>query len=418
MTGLNFGKRRNSWRNGSYINEFASDGGTIGAAVSRPSGTASSWNYPAGRVSFFIAMSGLLKDSYNRPIRDLRVSLTDRCNFRCIYCLPHGEPPIAPKEQMLSYEEIERVCEIFVSLGIEKIRLTGGEPMMRRDIETIIEKLAKLKSPALSDKLQFDADSRKKNLAKDDDKLKFIGPLGLKDLALTTNGYFLPDRAQGLKDAGLDRITISVDSLKRDTFKQMTGVDVLDRVLAGIAAAKQAGLEPIKINAVIVRGHNENEVADFAAFAREHDVKMRFIEFMPLDSGHDWSRADVVSGREIRERINEKFPLKQIDFDRGSETSSRYRFADGAPGEIGIIAPVTEPFCGACSRIRLTADGQIRTCLFSTVEHSLRDVVRSGATRSEIVDFIESVVLKKEPRHYINEPQFVAPSRSMSFIGG
>ncbi|HSS19794.1 MAG TPA: GTP 3',8-cyclase MoaA [Pyrinomonadaceae bacterium] len=333
-------------------------------------------------------MNSVLRDSYNRPIRDLRVSLTDRCNFRCFYCLPHGEPPIAPKEQMLSYEEIEYVCDIFVSLGIEKIRLTGGEPMLRRDIETIIQKLALLK------------------------------PKGLLDLALTTNAYFLPERAQELKEAGLDRVTISLDSLKPETFKQMTGVDVLDRVLAGIAAAKEAGLQPIKINAVIVRGHNETEVADFAAFAREHDVKMRFIEFMPLDSGHDWDRADVVSGREIRERIAARFPLEPIDVPRGSETSSRYRFADGAPGEIGIIAPVTEAFCGACSRIRLTADGQIRTCLFSTVEHSLRDVVRLGGSRAEIVDFIESVVLKKEPRHYINDPDFVTPSRSMSFIGG
>jgi GTP 3',8-cyclase len=330
----------------------------------------------------------LLKDSYGRAIRDLRVSLTDRCNFRCFYCLPHGEPPIAPKEQMLSYEEIEYVCEIFVELGIEKIRLTGGEPMMRQDIEVIIRKLAALKSR------------------------------GLQDLALTTNGYFLPDRAQGLKDAGLDRITISIDSLKRDVFRQMTGVDVLDRVLAGIEAAEAAGLQPIKINAVIVRGHNEDEVADFAAFAREHDVRMRFIEFMPLDSGHEWSRHDVVSGREIRERISERFPLVAVDVQRGSETASRFRFADGAPGEIGIIAPVTEPFCGACSRIRLTADGQIRTCLFSTVEHSLRDVVRDGASRAEIIDFIESVVMKKEPRHFINDPNFVAPSRSMSFIGG
>jgi cyclic pyranopterin phosphate synthase len=193
---------------------------------------------------------------------------------------------------------------------------------------------------------------------------------------------------------------------------------VLDKVLAGIAAAKEAGLEPIKINAVIVRGHNESEVADFAAFAREYDVKMRFIEFMPLDSGHEWSRADVVSGREIRERINERFPLVKLAVPRGSETSSRYRFADGAPGEVGIIAPVSEPFCGACSRIRLTADGQIRTCLFSNVEHSLRDVVRSGASRDEIVEYIESVILKKEPRHFINEPEFVAPSRTMSFIGG
>jgi GTP 3',8-cyclase len=337
------------------------------------------------------AKNSVLKDSYGRAIRDLRVSLTDRCNFRCFYCLPHGEPPIAPKEQMLSYEEIEYVCEIFVSLGIEKIRLTGGEPMMRRDIETIIKKLARLKTS---------------------------GPNHLVDLALTTNGYFLPERARSLKEAGLDRVTISLDSLKRDVFKHMTGVDVLDRVLAGIASAKEAGLEPIKVNAVIVRGHNENEVADFAEFAREHDVKMRFIEFMPLDSGHEWSRGDVVSGKEIRDRINERFPLVKLAGNRGSETSSRYRFTDGAPGEIGIIAPVTEPFCGACSRIRLTADGQIRTCLFSTIEHSLRDVVRSGATRVEIIEYIESVILKKEPRHFINDPGFVAPSRTMSFIGG
>jgi GTP 3',8-cyclase len=334
------------------------------------------------------SMTGILRDSYGRAIRDLRVSLTDRCNFRCFYCLPHGEPPIAPKEQMLSYEEIEYLCDIFVELGIEKIRLTGGEPMMRRDIEQIIFKLAQLKDR------------------------------GLTDLALTTNGYFLPHRALGLKEAGLDRITISLDSLKRDVFKQMTGVDVLDRVLEGIAAARDAGLLPIKINAVIVRGHNEDEVADFAAFAREHDVQMRFIEFMPLDSGHDWTVADVVSGREIRERIEARFPLAPISEFRGSNTASRYRFADGAPGEIGIIAPVTEPFCGACSRIRLTADGQIRTCLFSTVEYSLRDVLRDNASRQEIINYIASVIEKKEPRHFINDPDFVAPSRSMSFIGG
>src|SRR3990172_8510103 len=322
-------------------------------------------------------MKKLLQDSYDRAIRDLRVSLTDRCNFRCFYCLPHGEPPIAPKEQMLSYEEIEYACDIFVELGIQKIRLTGGEPMMRRDIETIIQKLAKLKAR------------------------------GLEDLALTTNGYFLPGRARSLQEAGLDRITISLDSLKRDVFRRMTGVDVLERVLEGITAAKEAGLRPIKINAVIVRGHNDDEVADFAAFAREHDVGMRFIEFMPLDSGHEWNRKQVVSGREIRERINERFPLIPLNLARGSETASRFRFADGAPGEIGIIAPVTEPFCGACSRIRLTADGQLRTCLFSTVEHSLRDVIRSGTSRAGIITYIEDVVLKKEPRHYINDPGFI-----------
>ena len=366
----------------------------------------------------------VLRDSYGRAIRDLRVSLTDRCNFRCFYCLPHGEPPIAPKEKMLSYEEIEKACQIFVELGIEKIRLTGGEPMLRRDIETIIGKLAKLKQASekmadqMSDKLQFvvGAASVAGDANESNDKLKHIGHL--RDLALTTNGYFLPERAQAMKDAGLDRVTISLDSLKRDVFKQMTGVDVLDKVLAGIEAAKRSGLQPIKINAVIVRGHNEDEVADFAAFAREHDVKMRFIEFMPLDSGHDWSPKDVVSGKEIRQRIEERFPLVKVDVVRGSDTSARYRFADGANGEIGIIAPVTEAFCGACSRIRLTADGQIRTCLFSTVEHSLRDVLRSGASREEIVEFIESVVLKKEPRHFINDPGFVTPSRTMSFIGG
>ncbi len=288
---------------------------------------------------------------------------------------------------MLSYEEIEYVAEIFVSLGIEKIRLTGGEPMMRRDIETIISKLSKLKPR-------------------------------LHDLALTTNGYFLPGRAQGLKDAGLDRITISIDSLKPETFKRMTGVDVIDKVLEGIDAAKRAGLSPIKINAVIVRGYNESEVADFADFAREHDIQMRFIEFMPLDSGHEWSKEMVVSGREIRALVEERFALAPLEVKRGSETSARYRFDDGAPGEIGIIAPVTESFCGACSRIRLTADGQIRTCLFSTVEHSLRDVLRSNATRAEIVDYIAGVVWKKEPRHFINDPNFAQPARTMSFIGG
>jgi cyclic pyranopterin phosphate synthase len=334
-----------------------------------------------------LEVTALLKDSYGRRIRDLRVSLTDRCNFRCFYCLPHGEPPVAPKSEMLTYEEIEYVSEIFVALGIEKIRLTGGEPMMRRDIKTIIRKLSALKPR-------------------------------LHDLALTTNGYFLPGRAASLKEAGLDRITISLDSLKRDVFRRMTGVDVLDRVLEGMEAARLAGLTPIKVNAVIVRGHNDAEVADFAAFAREHDVSMRFIEFMPLDSGHEWSRADVVSGREMRERIEERFPLVPLKVERGSETSARYHFADGAPGEIGIIAPVTEPFCGACSRIRLTADGQIRTCLFSTVEHSLRDVVRSNASRAEIADYIASVVTKKEPRHYINDPDFMQPERTMSFIGG
>ncbi|MEJ7576504.1 MAG: GTP 3',8-cyclase MoaA [Pyrinomonadaceae bacterium] len=331
-------------------------------------------------------MLGTLKDSYGRQIRDLRVSVTDRCNFRCFYCLPHGEPPMAPKEQMLTFEEIERAVEIFASLGVNKIRLTGGEPMLRRDIEKLVAKI--------------------KNIE------------GVEDLALTTNGYFLSERAQNLKDAGLDRITISLDSLRPETFKRMTGTDVLDRVLEGIYAAKRAGLAPIKVNSVIVRGHNDDEIVEMARFAREHNLAMRFIEFMPLDSGHDWSRAMVVSGREIRERINECFPLVAKAVERGSETASRFRFADGARGEIGIIASVTEPFCGACSRIRLTADGQIRTCLFSKVEHSLRDVIRSDASRDEIISYIHGVVWRKEKGHNIGALTFIQPQRTMSFIGG
>lgn len=329
---------------------------------------------------------GKLTDSYNRVIRDLRVSVTDRCNFRCFYCLPHGEPPAAPKNEMLTYEEIEEAVSIFASLGVDKIRLTGGEPMLRRDIETLVQKLAQIED--------------------------------VSDLALTTNGFNLPERAAGLKAAGLDRVTISLDSLRREVFREMTGVDVLERVLEGIRAAQRVGLVPVKINAVIVRGHNEEEVVEMAAFAREHGVTMRFIEYMPLDSGHGWSREQVVSGAEIRQRINEQFLLVPKRAERGSETATRYRFADGAPGEIGIIAPVTEPFCGACSRIRLTADGQIRTCLFSQTEHSLRDVMRGKATRAEIIEYIQSVLLKKEPRHYINETYFEQPARTMSLIGG
>ena len=326
-----------------------------------------------------------LRDAHNRIIRDLRVSLTDRCNFRCFYCLPNGEPPLARKDTILTFEEIERICEIFAGLGIEKIRLTGGEPLLRRDVEILIEKISKF---------------------------------GFKDLALTTNGHTLKSRAQKLKRAGLDRVTISLDSLKQENFKRITGVDKLEEVLEAIEAAQNADLNPVKINAVVVRNYNDDEIIDFANFARESDLAMRFIEFMPLDAGHDWNKNMVVSGREIRDKINKVFPLKLKENSRGAETAWKYEFADGSRGEIGIIAPVTEMFCGACSRIRLTADGQIRTCLFSTEEHNLRDVMRSGATTSEIVKFIESVVMKKEKSHHINDKSFAPASRSMSFIGG
>lgn len=328
-----------------------------------------------------------LRDAHNRIIRDLRVSLTDRCNFRCFYCLPNGEPPLARKETILTFEEIAYLTGIFVSLGIEKVRLTGGEPLVRKDVPNLVGQLAKLK-PAL------------------------------KDLALTTNGFDFPRQADALKQAGLDRVTISLDSLDRQKFIDITGVDAIDNVYNAIDTAKRTGFEPVKVNAVIVRGRNDDELVAFARFAREQDVAMRFIEFMPLDSGHEWSRADVVPGREIHDTINAVYPLALKEASRGSETAWKYRFADGAKGEIGIIAPVTEMFCGACSRIRLTADGQVRTCLFSTSEHNLRDVVRGGASRDQIIAFIENAVMKKEPRHYINDATFEQPSRTMSFIGG
>lgn len=328
-----------------------------------------------------------LLDAYGRTIRDLRISLTDRCNFRCFYCLPHGEPTWASKAKLLTFEELERVSEVFVSLGIDKIRLTGGEPLIRRDVPKLVEKLARLKPQ-------------------------------LKDIALTTNGFDFVRHAEALKAAGLDRVTFSLDSLRPQRFAEITGVDAIGRILDSIERATELGFAPVKINAVVVRGRNDDEVVDLARFARDAAVTVRFIEYMPLDSGHEWARDQVVSGREIRDAIDEVFPLKLKQSSRGSETAWKYEFADGSPGEIGIIAPVTEMFCGQCSRIRLTADGQIRTCLFSTVEHDLRGVLRSGATRDEIVEFIETAILKKEPRHYINDAEFVQPSRTMSFIGG
>lgn len=294
---------------------------------------------------------------------------------------------MARKETILTFEEIEYISEIFVSLGIEKIRLTGGEPLLRKDVPELVRKLARLKPD-------------------------------LQDLALTTNGFDFSRKAESLREAGLDRVTLSLDSLKRDRFLEITKVDALDKVITAIETAKSTGFDPVKINACVVRGCNDDEVVDFARFAREAGISMRFIEFMPLDSGHEWSREMVVPGKEIYEKINDVFTLTLIETTRGSGTAWKYAFADGSKGGIGIIAPVTEMFCGACSRIRLTADGQIRTCLFSTTEHNLRDLVRNGASRDETIEFIKDVVLQKEPSHRINDPAFVQPARTMSFIGG
>jgi len=330
--------------------------------------------------------TALLQDNFGRAIRDLRISITDRCNFRCFYCMPTEAMEWQPKTEILSYEEILKLSEIFVALGITKLRVTGGEPMLRRDLESLIARLAQIE--------------------------------GIEDLAMTTNAHFLGGRAQALKDAGLQRVTISLDSLQPDRFALMTGRNELPQVLAGIDAAIAAGLDPVKVNSVMMRGINDDQAVDFATFAREKSVRVRFIEFMPLDNGKVWRREMVVPGEELRQRIHAVYPLTPVKSENLSETARRFAFADGAPGEIGFINPVSQPFCGHCSRIRLTADGMIRTCLFSTVEHNIKRLLRAGATRDELMDFIIATVEKKEDRHHINDPEFVQPLRTMSCIGG
>ncbi len=309
---------------------------------------------------------------------------------------------LTDRSDILTFEEISTICEIFVSLGIEKIHLTGGEPLLRNEVEILIAELARLKHPGFEGKRQ-----------NNDEPCR-----GLLDLAMTTNGSTFSRRATALKLAGLDRVTFSLDSLKRENFRAITGVDRMDEVLEAIEAAKRSGFSRIKINSVIIRGRNDDEIVDLALFARQNELSVRFIEFMPLDAGHQWNRDFVVSGQEIRDKIDEVFPLVQIEPTRGMKTAWQYRFADGKKGEIGIIAPVSDMFCGSCSRIRLTADGQIRTCLFSSQEYDLRGVVRRGGTRSDIIDFIRSAVLRKEFGHSINQPVFIPASRSMSLIGG
>ncbi|MCX6928430.1 MAG: GTP 3',8-cyclase MoaA [Verrucomicrobia bacterium] len=347
----------------------------------------------------------LLIDSQGRVLRDLRVSLTDRCNFRCLYCLPETEAaqnfyrghwahlpnpkPVlqqwVPKTHILSFEEIERVIRVAVSLGIQKVRLTGGEPLLRHHVEDLIARLA--------------------------------GISGLTDIAMTTNGFLFPQKARALQAAGLHRISFSLDSLARDNFRKITGRDGLEEVLDGICLAQELRLHPVKVNAVVIRGLNDHEIEALADFARERNLSLRFIEFMPLDSARAWLKEMVVPGREILARLQARFGLEPVASDNPSATARRWRFPDGR-GEIGIIAPVSEPFCGHCNRIRLTADGKIRTCLFSVNEHDLRSRLRGGSSDQEIAEWLKSVVWQKEARHHIGEPEFVPPPRSMSCIGG
>jgi len=325
-----------------------------------------------------------LYDKFGRQITDLRISVTDRCNFRCVYCRSADPENYRDHEEILSWAELRSLAGIFVGLGIRKVRITGGEPLVREGVE---EYIAHLKA------------------------------LGVADLSITTNGHLLAERCGRLIAAGLQRINISLDSLDPIKFERITRTRSYDKVMDGIDAVQKSRLAPAKVNAVLVRGLNDDEVEAFAAFARERGVIMRFIEFMPLDADRHWSRELVVPAAEVYQRIHAQWPLEQIPHEK-SETARKYRFVDGAPGEIGLIAPVTQAFCGHCSRIRLTADGRMRTCLFSKEDRNLRGLLRANAADKEIVEWVRAMVMEKEEGHRINEPGFVPPSRTMVFIGG
>jgi cyclic pyranopterin phosphate synthase len=328
-----------------------------------------------------------LTDSHGRVIHDLRVSITDRCNYKCVYCRT-GE--FGAQYPELAIGDYLRLIKLFVGLGIEKVRLTGGEPLLRHGLIELIEELARLRTPSGA-------------------------PL---DLALTTNGHLLDKLAAPLKAAGLNRVTVSMDAVDAPTFERITRVPgSFNHVLTGIRAARAAGLTPLKVNCVLLRGFNDGEIEGFARFAREENVVVRFIEFMPLEEGRLWTPEIVVPMAEIVERIGRVLPLIPLAPREPSETARRYTFADGV-GEIGIIAPVTQAFCGACSRVRLTSDGKIRTCLFSQVEHDLYGHMRAGESDAQLAAYIERTVQGKEARHHIGEPDFLKPSRSMVHIGG
>jgi cyclic pyranopterin phosphate synthase len=331
-----------------------------------------------------------LTDKFGRAITDLRISITDRCNYKCVYCRTGNEGALYGD---LPFADYLRMARVLVGMGVTKIRLTGGEPLLRSGVVGLVRELSDLRSPQGSNGGE---------------------PL---DIALTTNGHLLADLARPLKDAGLTRVTVSMDAVDPDRFARITRVtNGYDHVLAGIRAARRAGLWPLKVNCVLMRGFNEDQIIPFGMFAREEGVTVRFIEFMPLEEGRTWSTETVVTLDEILARMREYRPLVEIPRKR-SETARRYRFDDGV-GEIGIIAPVSDPFCGHCSRIRITSDGKIRTCLFSVWDHDLHAQMRRGASDEELADFIRTVVEKKEERHHIGEPDFVPASRTMVHIGG
>jgi cyclic pyranopterin phosphate synthase len=326
-----------------------------------------------------------LVDGHGRSIGDVRISVIDRCNFRCQYCMPAEGLPWLDRADLLTFEEIARLVGVLASMGVGDIRLTGGEPLVRRDLHRLVGMLH--------------------------------GTPGVEEISLTTNGYLLERQAEALVRAGVDRFNVSVDSLQRDRFFEQTRRDALPQVLRGLAKlATFPEAHPIKINAVGIRGFTEDELIPFARFAREQPYEIRFIEFMPLDGDRSWKADQVLTGREIRDAISAVYPLEP-EPRAPSSTARTYRFADGR-GRIGFINPVSEPFCGDCNRIRLTADGKLRTCLFSLNETNLRDPMRDGATDLELEQILRDAVWRKELKHHVGEPGFIQPARSMSAIGG
>ena len=308
----------------------------------------------------------MLRDTYHRPMKDLRISVTDRCNFRCTYCMPFDQYEWIHKREVLTYEEITRIARLFVQLGVDKIRLTGGEPLVRRDLERLINKLSLLS--------------------------------GLKDLCLTTNGSLLAGKVSALKAAGLRRINVSVDTLSPEKFKRLTGRGSLADVLAGLFAAKSSGLQPIKINTVIERGFNDDEIIDLVEFSKKNGFALRFIEYMDVGNSNNWNSEKVVSKQEILSTIRAQFPLREVGRDDGSAPSVDYQFLDGS-GDIGVVASVTEPFCSSCTRARVTADGKLVTCLFAERGHDLRGLLRNGASDEEIKKVISALWIKRTDRY-------------------
>jgi len=327
-----------------------------------------------------------LTDKFGRQIHDLRISITDRCNYKCVYCRSGNDGPAFPEMPIADYL---RMVRVFVSLGITKVRLTGGEPLLRRGLVDMVRELGQMKT---------------------------LGGRPL-DIAITTNGHLLAELAQPLANAGLSRVTVSMDAVDEERFARITRVpNAYERVLAGIRAAQRAGLNPVKVNCVLLRGFNDDQITAFGRFAREEGVVVRFIEFMPLEEDRVWSPEIVVTLDEVVRRMAEFVPLREIEHGN-SETARRYRFEDGV-GEIGIVAPVSHPFCGHCSRIRVTSDGKIRTCLFSVREHDLGGLMAGGASDERMAEFIRRAVDHKEARHHIGEPGFIPASRTMVHIGG